>query len=103
MAQNNSVFAFASKTLNDSRERPKLRVDMNQVANLKSLDFTWKKKEIYWEFPQIFNPLIYQTIRFVVDGVAKLVFVSVVAETDDSTALTYEALCFHLTSLHLFY
>ena len=46
MAQNNSVFAFASKTLNDSRERPKLRVDMNQVANLKSLDFTWKKKEI---------------------------------------------------------
>ena len=46
MAQNNSVFAFASKTSNDSRERPKLRADMNQVANLKSMDFTWKNKEI---------------------------------------------------------
>ena len=38
-----------------------------------------------------------------VDGVAKLVFVSAVAETDDSAAPTYEALCFHLTYLHLFY
>ena len=97
MAQNNSVFAFASKTSNDSRERPKLRVDMNQVTNLKSMDFTWKNKEIQWEFPQIFNPLIYATVRFVVDGVAKLVFVSIVAETDDSITPTYEALCFHLT------
>ena len=38
-----------------------------------------------------------------VNGVAKLVFVSAVAETDDSTPPTYEALCFHLTYLHLFY
>ena len=36
-----------------------------------------------------------------VDGVAKLVFVSVVVETDDSPA-PYEALYFHLPSLRLF-
>ena len=43
MAQNNSVFVFAWKTSNASRGRPNLRIDMNQVTNLKSLDFTWKK------------------------------------------------------------
>ena len=36
-----------------------------------------------------------------VDGVAKLVFVSVAVETDDSRA-PYEALYFHLPSLRLF-
>ena len=34
---------FVRKTLNDGRGRPNLRTDMNQVTNLKSLDFTWKK------------------------------------------------------------
>ena len=39
MAQSNSVFAFIWKTSNDSRGRTNLRVDMNQVTNLKSLEF----------------------------------------------------------------
>ena len=43
MAQHNSVFVFAQKTSNDSCGRPDLKTDMNQVKNLKSLSFTWKK------------------------------------------------------------
>ena len=43
MAQNSSVFAFVWKTSNDSRGGPNLIIDMNQVTNLKSLAFTWKK------------------------------------------------------------
>ena len=43
MAQNNSVFVFAQKTSNDSCQWTNLRIDMNQVTSLKSLDFTWKK------------------------------------------------------------
>ena len=61
---------------------------MNQVANLKSLNFKWKKHQIYWESPQIFDPHISAIARFVIDGVAKLVFVSVVAKADDSPAQT---------------
>ena len=34
---------FVQKTSNYSHGRPNLRIDMNQVANLKSLGFTWKK------------------------------------------------------------
>ena len=34
---------FVQKTSNYSRGRPNLRIQMNQVANLKSLGFTWKK------------------------------------------------------------
>ena len=41
MAQNNSV--FVQKTSTYSRGKPNLRNDMTQVANLKSLGFTWKK------------------------------------------------------------
>ena len=43
MTQNNSVFIFVQKTSNDSRGRPNLRIDMNQVTNLKSLGFTRRK------------------------------------------------------------
>ena len=43
MAQNDSVFAFISKTSNDSGGRPDLRFDINQVTNQKSLDFALKK------------------------------------------------------------
>ena len=43
MAQNNPTFAFVWKTLNDCSGRPNLRIDINQVTNLKSLGFTWKK------------------------------------------------------------
>ena len=37
MAQNNSVFVFVWKTSNGSLRKPNLRVDMNQVTNLKSM------------------------------------------------------------------
>ena len=43
MAQNNLTFVFVWKTLNDSSGRPNLRIDINQVTNLKSLGFTWRK------------------------------------------------------------
>ena len=58
---------------------------MNQLTNLKSQGFTWKK--IYWEYPRVSTPYIY-AILVVVDNVAKLVFVSVVVEADDSPAPT---------------
>ena len=43
MAQNDSFFVFIWKTSNDSGGRPDLRIDINQVTNLKSKDFAWKK------------------------------------------------------------
>ena len=55
---------------------------MNQVTNLKLLGFTWKKQQIYFEFLQVFYPHISAMVRFVVDGVTKLVFVSVTVEAD---------------------
>ena len=39
MAQSKSVFVFVWKTSNDSSGRINLRADMNQVTNLKSLEF----------------------------------------------------------------
>ena len=42
-AQNNTGFVFARQTSNDNRQRSNLRTAVNQVTNLKSLDFTWKK------------------------------------------------------------
>ena len=36
-------FVFVWKTSNNTRGRPNLRINMNQVTNLESLDFTWKK------------------------------------------------------------
>ena len=44
MAQNSAAFGFVWETLSGGRERPNLKIDMNQVTNLKSLGFTWKKK-----------------------------------------------------------
>ena len=88
MAQNNSVFVFVRKTLSNSRRRPNSRIDMNQVTNLKSRIFIWKKYKIYWESPQVFDLHISAIVRFVVDGFAKLVFVSVALEADDSPAPT---------------
>ena len=45
MTQNNSGFFFFvfPKTFSYSPGRLNLRIDMNQVTNLKSLDSTWKK------------------------------------------------------------
>ena len=84
MALKNSAFVFVRKTSNDRRGRPNLRTDMKRVTNLKSLGFTWKKWQVYWEFPQVFDPHVSAIIRFVVDGAAKLVLVSVAVETNDS-------------------
>ena len=39
-----------------------------------------QKTQIYWESPQVFDSHIFAIVRFVVDGFAKLVFVSVVVE-----------------------
>ena len=82
MAQNNSVFDFVWKTSNDSRGRPNLRINMNEVTDLKSWGFTRKMQQIYFDFLQVFYPPISAIVRFVVDGVARLVFVSVVVEAD---------------------
>ena len=87
MAQNNSVFVFVEKNSNDCHGRPNLSINMNQVTNLKSLGFTWKKQQIYWESPQVFDPHISATVHFVVEDAAKLAFVSTV-EADDSSAPT---------------
>ena len=39
-----------------------------------------KKRANLWDSPQVFDPHISAIARFVVDGVAKLVFVSAVVE-----------------------
>ena len=64
MLQNNSVIVFVWKTSNNSRGRPNVKIDMNQATNLKSLGFTWKKKQIYWESPQVFDPHVSTIVRF---------------------------------------
>ena len=46
---------------------------MYQVPNLKT---TAKKQQIYWESSQVFDLNVSATVCFVVDGVAKLVFLS---------------------------
>ena len=78
MAQNNLVFAFVWKTSNDSCGRPNLRIDMNQVTNLKSMGFTRKKNQVYWKAPQVIYPHISAIVSFVIESVSKLIFVSVV-------------------------
>ena len=45
-----------------------------------------RKQQIYWESSDVFGSHIPAIVRFVVDGVAKPVFVSVVLEADDSPA-----------------
>ena len=56
MAQNNSVFVFVW-TANSSHRRPHLRIVMNQVINLKSLGFTWKKTaNLFWVSIILWSP-----------------------------------------------
>ena len=85
MTQVQSCYSLHS---NDSRWRPNLRIDMNQVTILKFLGFTWKKWQIYWESLPFLDLHISAIARLVVDGVAKPVVVSVVVEADDSHAST---------------
>ena len=76
---------------------------MNQVKNLKSLGFTWKRiASLLGDFPYVvlydtdfhgffdaaFDPHIYSIVRFMVDHVAKLVLFISLAEVDDSPAPT---------------
>ena len=58
-------------------------------------------KHVFWESPQVFDDHVSAIARFVVDGVAKRVFVSLVVEADDSPAQPCKALCFHLPFFHL--
>ena len=101
MAQNNSAFVW--KTSSYSSGRPKLRNDLNEVTNLKSIDFTWKRiANLVGVFPEVvlcdidfygffevaFDLYISSIVRFVVDCVTKLVLFVSVAEADDSPAPT---------------
>ena len=101
MAQNNSLFVW--KTSNYSRGRSNLRIDMNQVTNLKSLCFTRESiANLLGVFPEIvlcdidfsgffdvvFHPHISSIVRFAVNRVAKLVSFVSVAEADDLPAPT---------------
>ena len=101
MAQNNSLFVW--KTSNYNRGRSKLRNDMDQVTNMKSLGFTRERiANLLGVFPEFFlcdidfraffdvafDPHILSTVRFVVDRVAKLLLFASVAEADDSPAPT---------------
>ena len=69
--QNNSVFDFdlVWKTSMFKRQSWKTKLEhMNQVINLKSLGFTWRKnsKLTGGESPQIFDPHIAAIVHFVV-------------------------------------
>ena len=62
------------------------------------------EKNSKWESPQVFYPHVLTIVRFVVDGVAKLVFVSVIVEKQIiNLHQPCETLCFHLPSLHFLY
>ena len=86
IAQNNSVLVFAWKTSNNSRERPNLKINMNQVTNLKSLgekiaNLHGVSTCFWWSY---FCNRSFCGRRCY----AKPVFLSVVVEADDSPALT---------------
>ena len=89
MTQNNSIFIW--KTSNCSRGRSRLRNDIEQVTNLKSLGFTQKKIEnLLGVFPEVvlcdidfrgffdvaFDPHISSIVRFVVDRVVIIICIS---------------------------
>ena len=115
MAQSNSLFVW--KTSNCSRGRSSLGIYMNQVINLNSLGFTWKRiANLLGVFPEVFlcdidfrgfsqvafDPHVSSIVRFVVYRVAKLVLFVSVAEADDSPAPTLRSsLLSPLLPLHL--
>ena len=99
MAQSNSLFVW--KTSNCSRGRSSLGIYMNQVINLNSLGFTWKRiANLLGVFPEVFlcdidfrafcdvafNPHIYSIVHFVLVHATKLVLFVSVAEVNDSQA-----------------
>ena len=79
---------------------------MNQVTNLKSLGFTWKRiASLLGVFPEVvlcdidfrgffdvaFDPHISSIVRFMVDRATKLVLFVSVAEADDLQAPTLKS------------
>ena len=99
MAQKNSVFVW--KTSNYSCGRSKLRNNLNQVTNLKSLGIKWKKiVNLVGVFPEVavydidfrgffdvaVDLHISSNVCFVVDRVAKLALFVSVSEAVDSPA-----------------
>ena len=101
MAQNNLFFVW--KTSNYSHGRSNLRNDMNQVTNLKSLDFAQESTaNLLGLFPEFvlcdidfvgffdvaFDPHISSIVCFVAERVPILVLFVSAAETDDSPAPT---------------
>ena len=99
MAQKNSVFVW--KTSNYSCGRSKLRNNLNQVTNLKSLGIKWKKiVKLVGVFPEVavydidfrgffdvaVDLHISSNVCFVVDRVAKLALFVSVSEAVDSPA-----------------
>ena len=88
MAQNNSVFVFVWKTSNNSRGGPNLIIDMNQVTNLKSLGFYMEKIGNWLGVSTSLWSQYFCNRPFCGRRCRKLVFVSVIAEADDSPGPT---------------
>ena len=104
MAQDNPLFLW--KTSNYSRGRPNLRNEMDQVTNLKSLGFTWKRiANLLGVFPEVvlcviefhgffdvaFDPSISSIVCFMVDHIEKLVLFVSFSKADDSPAPTLKS------------
>ena len=88
MAQNNSVFVFVWKTSNNSHGGPNLIIDMNQVTNLKSLGFYMEKIGNWLGVSTSLWSQYFCNRPFCGRRCCKLVFVSVIAEADDSPGPT---------------
>ena len=104
MAQNNSVFVFCLKNFKQQSWKTKLKNYMKQVKIWNHWVSHGIKQQVSWESPQVlWYSHISATVSFVVDGVAKLIIISVVIEIEDHLHKRYEDLCFQLPSLHLLY
>ena len=107
MAQNNSV--FVCKTSNCSRGRSNLRNNINQVKNLKSLRFTWILRLLYATQTSVVSLMLLLIPIFLQSSV---LWYTVLQNQYNLNHLLkqmihqhqpLEALCFHLSSLHLLY
>ena len=100
MAQNRSVFVFVWKTSNHNRGRSNLRNGMDQVTNLKSVDFTRKKiaNLLGVLIPIFLQPyVLWQTVlrnQYLQQLLQKQII---------HLHQPYKDLCFHLPSLQLWY
>ena len=76
------LFGKLQTTVVEDQTWGKHELNMNEVTNLKSWGFHGKSSKFTLIFYKFFYPPISAIVRFVVDGVSKLVFVSVVVEAD---------------------